>query len=43
LYRIMDADREFVASITRPADIKAIQERRSPNTIFLRLSRVITV
>ena len=43
LYRIMDADREFVASITRPADIKAIQERRTPNTIFLRLSRVITV
>lgn len=43
LYRIMDANREFVASITRPADIKAIQERRSPNTIFLRLSRVITV
>jgi dihydrofolate reductase len=35
VYRIMDADRDFVASITRPADIRAIQERRSPNTIFL--------
>jgi dihydrofolate reductase len=35
VYHIMDADRDFVASITRPRDIKAIQERRSPNTIFL--------
>ena len=35
VYRIMEADPEFVASITRPADIKAIEERRSPNTIFL--------
>ena len=35
VYRIMDADRDFVASITRPADIRAIQEKRSPNTIFL--------
>ena len=28
VYRIMEADPEFVASITRPADIKAIEERR---------------
>jgi dihydrofolate reductase len=35
VYRITDADREFVASITKPSDIKAIFERRSPNAIFL--------
>jgi dihydrofolate reductase len=40
LYRITDVDREIVASITRPADMKAIQERRSPNTIFLSLRKV---
>ena len=35
VYRIMDVERDFVSNITRPSDIKAIQERRSPNTIFL--------
>lgn len=35
LYRITDTDPEFVANITRPADIRAIQERRSPNTVFV--------
>ena len=43
LYRVTDVDRDIVAGITRPADIKAIQERRSPNTIFLCLRRVIEV
>ena len=41
LYRVTYVDRDIVASITRPADMKAIQERRSPNTIFLCLRRVI--
>jgi len=35
VYRVSVLDQDFVASITRPADIKAIHERRSPNTIFL--------
>lgn len=35
VYHVTAVDCEFVASITRPADIRAIQERRSPNTIFL--------
>jgi dihydrofolate reductase len=43
MYRVTDVDREFVASITRPSDIKAIFERRSPNTIFLHLHRLIEV
>jgi len=43
LYCITDVDREFVASITRPSDMKAIQERRSPNTIFLSLERILEV
>jgi dihydrofolate reductase len=43
LYRVTDVDRDIVAGITRPADIKAIQERRAPNTIFLSLRRVIEV
>lgn len=43
IYRITDVDREVVASITRPADIKAIHERRSPNTIFLHLQRIVEV
>ena len=43
IYRITDVDRDIVASITRQADIKAIQDKRSPNTIFLCLQRVIEV
>jgi dihydrofolate reductase len=43
LYRVMDVDRDVVARITRPSDMKAIQERRSPNTIFLCLQRVVEV
>jgi dihydrofolate reductase len=43
IYRVIDVDRDLVASITRPADLKAIQERRTPNTIFLRLSRLMEV
>jgi dihydrofolate reductase len=43
LYRVMDVDRDFVARITQPFDMKAIQERRSPNTIFLRLRTVVEV
>ena len=43
IYRVTDVDRDIVSSITRPADLKAIQERRSPNTIFLRLSRLMEV
>lgn len=43
VYRIIDVDRDFVASITRTADIKAIHDRRSPNTIFLHLKRLIEV
>lgn len=43
IYRITDVDRDLVASITRPADLKSIQERRSPNTIFLRLARLMEV
>ena len=36
VYRITDVDRDFVASITRPTDIRAIHERRVPDTVFLR-------
>lgn len=43
VYRVIDVDRDFVASITRTADIKAIHDRRSPNTIFLHLKRLIEV
>lgn len=43
IYRVTDVDRDIVASITRPADLKLIQERRSPNTIFLRLARLMEV
>jgi hypothetical protein len=39
----MDVDRDIVAGITRPADIRAIQERRVPNTLFLRLGRLMDV
>lgn len=35
LFRVTDVDRDFVASITRPNDLKAIQERRVPDTVFL--------
>jgi len=40
LYRVMDVDQEIVSKITRPADIRAIKERRSPNTVFYVLQRV---
>ena len=40
LYRLTDVDRDHVASITRPSDIKAIHERRVPNTVFLRARSV---
>ena len=43
VYRVSDVDRDFVASITRPADVKAIQERRTPNTLFLHLRRLFEV
>ena len=43
IYRVIDVDRDLVASITRPADLKSIQERRTPNTLFLRLSRLMEV
>lgn len=43
VYRVTDVDRDFVATITRPGDVKAIQERRTPNTLFLRLRRIIEV
>lgn len=43
LYRVTDVDCDFVASITRPSDIKAIFERRSPNTKFFHLHRLIEV
>ncbi len=43
VYRVMDVDRDIVAGITRPADIRAIQERRVPNTLFLRLGRLMDV
>lgn len=43
IYRVMDVDRDIVAGITRPADIRAIQERRTPNTLFLRLGRLMDV
>ena len=37
LFRVTDVDRDFVASITRPNDLKAIQERRVPDTVFLQV------
>jgi dihydrofolate reductase len=43
LYRVTDVDCDFVASITRPSDIKAIFERRSPNTKFFHLRRLIEI
>ena len=43
VYRVTDVDCDFVASITRPSDVKAIFERRSPNTKFFHLHRLIEV
>ena len=43
VYRVTDVDCDFVASITRPSDVKAIFERRSPNTRFLHLHRLFEV
>ncbi len=39
LFQITDVDQGFVTSITRPGDLKAIQERRVPDTVFLRATR----
>jgi len=36
LYEITDVDRDIVSSITRTTDIRGIQERRLPDTRFLR-------
>jgi len=35
LYDMMDVDRDIVSSITRTEDIRGIQERRLPDTLFL--------
>jgi hypothetical protein len=35
LFQLTDVDRDFVASITRPGDLKGIQERRVPDTVFV--------
>jgi hypothetical protein len=43
LYHIADVDTDIVESITRPADMKAIREKRAPNTIFLHLRRIIEI
>jgi hypothetical protein len=43
LYRVMDVDQEIVSKITRPADIRAMKERRSPNTVFYVLQRVVEI
>ena len=43
LYRVMDVDQEIVSKITRPADIRAIKEKRSPNTVFYVLQRVVEI
>ena len=43
LYRIKEVEREIVSQVTRPADIIAIKERRTPNTIFLHASLLMEV
>ena len=43
LYRVMDVDQEIVSKITRPADIRAMKEIRSPNTVFYVLQRVVEI
>lgn len=43
LYHIADVDTDMIESITRPADMKAIREKRAPNTIFLHLRRIIEI
>jgi dihydrofolate reductase len=35
LYHLTYVDRDIVSSITRPSDLKAIQERRAPDTLFV--------
>ena len=37
LYEVEDVDRDIVSSITRTTDIRGIQERRLPDTRFLRV------
>jgi dihydrofolate reductase len=39
LYQVEDVDRDIVSSITRTTDIRGIQERRLPDTRFLRCVR----
>jgi dihydrofolate reductase len=39
LYQVEDVDRDIVSSITRTTDIRGIQERRLPDTRFLRAFR----
>ena len=36
LYQVEDVDRDIVSNITRTTDIRGIQERRLPDTLFLR-------
>jgi dihydrofolate reductase len=43
LYRVTYVDQEIVSKITRPADIRAMKERRSPNTVFYVLQRVVEI
>ena len=43
VYRIKEVDREIVSKVTRPADILAIEERRTPNTLFLHASLLMEV
>lgn len=43
VYRVTDVDRDIISTITRPSDIKAIHDKRSPNTVFLHLQRVFEV
>jgi dihydrofolate reductase len=43
LYCVKHVDEEIISKITRPVDILAIKERRSPNTVFYVLQRVVEV
>lgn len=43
VYRIKEVDPEIISKVTRPVDIRAIEERRTPNTIFLHATRLMEV
>lgn len=43
VYRIKEVDRAIVSKVTRPADIRAIEDKRTPNTIFLHATRLMEV